>query len=78
MKEEFDTVVRPDTLLGDVVQTYTDRMIHLFFYSAYIEEGSLIPLEHQDTMWADIRTLLHENLLAEGDLIFVRKFLAES
>ena len=77
MVEEFDTQVSPGRLLGDVQHTYPDREIHLFFYEASVLEGALQPLEHQDTLWADMSTLLNGGLLAQGDLTFVKTYLKE-
>jgi len=76
MIEEFATLVKPEKLLGDVVHSYTERTIHLFFYSASVIDGTLTPLEHQDTRWADKKALLQEGLLAEGDLTFVKNYFS--
>lgn len=74
MIEEFATLVKPEKLLGDVVHSYTERTIHLFFYSASVIDGTL-------TLWSirtpdgQIKALLQEGLLAEGDLAFVKSYI---
>lgn len=77
MMEEFLVDVSVEERISDVLHSYPDKLIHLYFYRVSVQKGILNPVEHQNICWADGDMLLSIGL-AGGDLVFAREHLSQA